>query len=337
MSVLKIKDQNGNWQDIPAIKGADGAIQYRAGTNIQINNNTISTSGLNQTQVQDLIDASIEALGELGFTPTVVQTLPTQDIDTHTIYLVPKQDSEQEDAYDEWLYINNAWEHIGSTTIDLSNYYTKSEVDANKMPTYTFELDDDVFVSSGIAHNLTNAEKERLSEIFTNAYSRGYDTINILVKYNSGNSTNYRSSQFVCTPAPQQISRITSKPSSYRMTSPLQTILHISDTSTKSYTTFIQALNIHTMTWNNDVCTITGCQISANSLVLPTDQYFGDYLAKNNTRSYTPTQQYHPATKKYVDDSISNKIWIGTQSEYDAITTPNENTLYFIKEDTNAS
>ena len=27
-------------------------------------------------------------------------------------------------------------------------------------------------------------------------------------------------------------------------------------------------------------------------------------LSKTNTSSYTPTSNYHPATKKYVDDSI---------------------------------
>lgn len=35
--------------------------------------------------------------------------------------------------------------------------------------------------------------------------------------------------------------------------------------------------------------------------------------------------------------STTNKIWVGTQEEYDEITTPSEDTIYFIKEDTNAS
>lgn len=30
------------------------------------------------------------------------------------------------------------------------------------------------------------------------------------------------------------------------------------------------------------------------------------YLSKSNTTTYTPTSDYHPATKKYVDDSIAN-------------------------------
>lgn len=67
----------------------------------------------------------------------VVQQLPTEDIDTHTIYLVPKATSQTNNVYDEYMYINNAWELIGSTEVDLSNYYTKSEV-YNKQESNTY-------------------------------------------------------------------------------------------------------------------------------------------------------------------------------------------------------
>ena len=59
----------------------------------------------------------------------IVQTLPVSDIDPNTIYLVPKQSASQGDIYDEWLYINNAWEHIGSTQVDLTDYYNKTQTD----------------------------------------------------------------------------------------------------------------------------------------------------------------------------------------------------------------
>lgn len=59
----------------------------------------------------------------------VVQTLPTQDIDTNTIYMVLKSAPTTNNIYDEYMYINNAWELIGSTEVDLSNYYTKTESD----------------------------------------------------------------------------------------------------------------------------------------------------------------------------------------------------------------
>lgn len=36
--------------------------------------------------------------------------------------------------------------------------------------------------------------------------------------------------------------------------------------------------------------------------------YKSNYLAMNNTTAYTPSAKYHPATKKYVDDSIASAI-----------------------------
>lgn len=76
-------------------------------------------------EVNDLISA-ISTL-----TLEVVQTLPTQDISTTTIYLVPKTTSEQNDVYDEYIYVSNAWEHIGSTEVDLTNYVTNTDYASN--------------------------------------------------------------------------------------------------------------------------------------------------------------------------------------------------------------
>ena len=63
----------------------------------------------------------------VSFTVQVVATLPTTDISPTTIYLVAKSGGTTGDVYDEYLYINNSWELIGNTAIDLSNYYTKAE------------------------------------------------------------------------------------------------------------------------------------------------------------------------------------------------------------------
>lgn len=59
----------------------------------------------------------------------VVQILPVQDISETTIYLVPSSDPQTRNSYDEFIYVSNQWEQIGSTAIDLSDYYTKTEVD----------------------------------------------------------------------------------------------------------------------------------------------------------------------------------------------------------------
>ena len=57
----------------------------------------------------------------------VVTTLPTTNISTTTIYLKPLTTSATQNVYEEYIYINNKWEVIGTTQVDLSNYYKKSE------------------------------------------------------------------------------------------------------------------------------------------------------------------------------------------------------------------
>lgn len=57
----------------------------------------------------------------------VVQTLPTQDISTTTIYLVPKTTAETNNAYDEYIYVSSSWEFIGSTEVDLSDYVKNTD------------------------------------------------------------------------------------------------------------------------------------------------------------------------------------------------------------------
>ena len=54
----------------------------------------------------------------------IVQALPEEDIDTNTIYMVLDQSSSQQgNVYNEYLYINNAWELIGTTEVETPHLY----------------------------------------------------------------------------------------------------------------------------------------------------------------------------------------------------------------------
>lgn len=57
-----------------------------------------------------------------------VDALPTEDIKTSAIYLVPKEQSEENNIYTEYIYMNDKWEIIGDTSVDLSQYALKTEV-----------------------------------------------------------------------------------------------------------------------------------------------------------------------------------------------------------------
>lgn len=72
-----------------------------------------------------------ELVGKLASFKSV-DSLP-QTGEENIIYLVPKAGSGN-DVHDEYIYTDNQWELIGSTAVDLSNYYTKTEVD-NKLIT----------------------------------------------------------------------------------------------------------------------------------------------------------------------------------------------------------
>lgn len=77
--------------------------------------------------VQEMNTAINNAIGNINsFDIAVVQELPIQDISTHTIYLVPKT-GVTNDVYDEYIRVNNGWEMIGNTQIDLSNYVQKTD------------------------------------------------------------------------------------------------------------------------------------------------------------------------------------------------------------------
>lgn len=76
----------------------------------------------------------VSELTDAGFNVLVVQELPATG-EAHTLYFVPSADPQTQNAYDEYLYVNNAWELVGSTAVDMSDYYTKTQTDtllANK-------------------------------------------------------------------------------------------------------------------------------------------------------------------------------------------------------------
>lgn len=122
------------------------------------------TNTYTKTEVNDLIN------GITSMNVAVVQTLPTSGISATTIYLVPKSTSQTNNAYDEYLYVNNKWEKIGDTTIDLSNYALKSEI-----PTVTNDLTDTLKAHydsahehSQLAHAPSNAQANVLEKVKVN-------------------------------------------------------------------------------------------------------------------------------------------------------------------------
>ena len=77
-----------------------------------------------KTMIGNLANLRIEVVTELPSTGEV-----------NVIYLV-KRVGKNPDVHDEYIYVENTWEKIGNTEVDLSNYYTKEQV-YSKSEVYT--------------------------------------------------------------------------------------------------------------------------------------------------------------------------------------------------------
>ena len=86
------------------------------------NNITISADGDYYTK--DEIDDIIDSLEGVKF--ELVDELPTVG-EPATIYLVPSAPGSDDKL--EYIWIENRWELIGHTSMDLSDYYTQTQVD----------------------------------------------------------------------------------------------------------------------------------------------------------------------------------------------------------------
>lgn len=79
------------------------------------------------TQVQQAINSALSGITGIQF--SIVEQLPATGV-AGTIYLVQKTVTATGNIYTEWIYVNNKWETLGDTTVDLSDYLKKTDVSA---------------------------------------------------------------------------------------------------------------------------------------------------------------------------------------------------------------
>ena len=105
---------------------------------------TTLIQGWTQNYAYSKTDIDSKLADLTGFKFEKVETLPDTG-QPNVIYLVPKQTltraATTQDIYEEyyWDATTNSYEFLGTTAMDLSNYYTKSEID-DKLSDYTTTL-----------------------------------------------------------------------------------------------------------------------------------------------------------------------------------------------------
>ena len=97
------------------------------------------------------VDTEIGKIGSFEVVDLKENKPDVNEPSTKIIYLTKEKDSEKSDPYTEWIYndTTSAWECIGETTLDLVNYYTKSETSAASAISAALDLKEDkIFVAN---------------------------------------------------------------------------------------------------------------------------------------------------------------------------------------------
>ena len=180
---------------------ADGGEYAWDGSAWQELGTAIDTSGF-VTDVQNsggtsLVSNGIATIPD-GFNISVVQSLPTSNIDTHTIYVLQKaavvgssqvgtaQVGGENDVYEEYIYVNNSWEKLGDD-IDTEVFARTEDI-----PTKVSDLTDDVgivttddivqevfLINISYSNNTYTADKtsaEAMAALTSGKLVYGYDT-----------------------------------------------------------------------------------------------------------------------------------------------------------------
>lgn len=270
-----------------------------------------------RTEVKDGAPGPQGPQGEPGAVKMqVVDTLPDVG-ETDTIYLLKKEKPGVQNLYDEYVYTNSSWEHIGDTSIDLSDYYTKEESDTKlnekqdklspgdnitisednvisasgakiDFPIYIIDDNDDMFFDDvSKYYSLNETVRNKISQNITELYSTGQSSCGFILRDMN------KSKQYLLS---NSDSDIQSKPESFWIFG-LNSINN-RYTPESAYRVVTAQLSL-SLSWSGDTCTCTEAIIFLSQIPV---------LAKDNASEYTPTGDYNPATKKYVDDVIVGSI-----------------------------
>lgn len=297
------------------------------GTNRRLDKILGSLDDLQTNNKNSLVSAINEILvgsgSGAGINIQIVDELPTENISLTTIYFKHMATGKPHNVYEEWMYINDAWELIGTTEMDLSGYATTamvgdlstlkttdkdSVVDAvNELVDKQLVAGDGIELDGNVIKSVPNfpickvqtiensinttgytrindQSKLKITEEINKAYKKGLSSIGFIVS-SGANDEQYL---FV-----NNSVGIQTKPTNYWLYSIDST--HNRYNNMASYSLLTLQLTI-SLSWTGDTCSCTSALIWKVPLPL---------LATDNTARYTPTADYHPATKKYVDDKVA--------------------------------
>ena len=124
------------------------------------------------------------------FKISVVSSLPATG-DTATLYLLRTGD-ESGNLYTEYVYVNNAWEELGTQALDLSGYALKTEL-PKKVSDLTNDAGyltvNDKISSATSADSATSATKDSANQIISSTYIKSLSASGRVITITKGDNT----------------------------------------------------------------------------------------------------------------------------------------------------
>ena len=228
----------------------------------------------------DEVQAEMSKAG--GLSTRIVQSLP-QIGQENVVYLVPTQD--QTDMFAEWVYVNNEWNPWGVKKIDLDALKT--------------EIENEVLTKTNTTSYTPTANYHPATKKYVDDNCIPYQP------FPDGLDTSHTTSDFITSiralnlPAGSTyLGGVTLTDMPFNGNAEVEIYIYPNNVV---YLT-LRSANISPYLWECNSHTFRGWEAVGKSYADT------NFLNKTNTTSYTPTADYHPATKKYVDDAISTNI-----------------------------
>lgn len=290
-------------------------------------NGLTPTIGENGNWFLGTVDTGLPSRGPKGDTGSikfiVVTELPTENIDETAIYMKPVEKPTGKNKFEELIYANGKWEDLGTpdVEVDLSNYYTKDETNeelAKKQDNLTagenITIENNVISASGgepiyeinlNESNLTyidRLDKTMISNIITSMYNDANHIGRLRIKLKLSNENIVDVSFVDFFPCEKSVPFTQLR--QYKFLS--EVFYQVSGAPINQYNIYLSfGYIVINGSWTEDVFTCTGLNYGEGfRKAMYKFALTDNVLTKGNTTAYTPTKDYHPSTKKYVDDNV---------------------------------
>lgn len=121
------KGVNIDLSDYATNDDVDGKVDKVTGKGLSTNDLTDDlVDKINAAVTPDTLTQAVAEAGHIKF--SFVDELPEEG-QANLIYFTKLEDAEEEDAYEEFVFQNGAYEKIGATRVDLSNYWDKANLE----------------------------------------------------------------------------------------------------------------------------------------------------------------------------------------------------------------